>query len=379
MPIPILFTIPNFITAGSGRAMLNIVQRLDSKKYAPAVCVLQKGGSLDLEVGRTGIPLIEAPFTVSAKPYSGLIHRARNAAQVFRGYGFQLWHSFHYSDDYTEPVIAHFSGARAWVYTKKNMNWGRRSWYIRTLLANRVAVQNSDMMRDFFSGPFFRGKARPVARGVDTELFHPDVLPKLRLREKYGLSKEQIVVGCVAHLLPVKGHPTLLEAVSRVPNVRLLIAGKHLDEEYSKVLERQVEDLRLKKRVLFLGNITDVPAFLSEINIFVLPTWAKWRMEGCPVALLEAMACGKACIATDIPGSRDLIEHGKSGWIVPPENVHSMAEALSYLAASDDKRRTLGEAASARIVNQFTIEKEVAAHEALYDELLYSANSTKKQ
>jgi glycosyltransferase involved in cell wall biosynthesis len=199
------------------------------------------------------------------------------------------------------------------------------------------------------------------------------------LREKYGISGDRIVVGCVAHLLPVKGHPTLLEAVSRVPNVHLLIAGKHLDEKYSKALESQVEEMKLKKRVLFLGNIADVPAFLSEINIFVLPTWAKWRMEGCPVALLEAMACGKACIATDIPGSRDLVEHGKSGWIVPPENFHSLAEALSYLAASDDKRRTLGEAASSRIANHFTIEKEVAAHEALYDELLYSINSTKKQ
>src|SRR4029453_18540993 len=159
-PIPILFTIPNFITAGSGRAMLNIVQRLDLNKYAPAVCVLQKGDSLDIEVGKTGIPLIEALFTVNAKPYAGLLNRARNAAKVFRGYGFQLWHSFHYSDDYTEPMIAHFAGARAWVYTKKNMNWGRRSWYLRTFLARRVAVQNSDMMRDFFSGPFFRRKAR---------------------------------------------------------------------------------------------------------------------------------------------------------------------------------------------------------------------------
>jgi glycosyltransferase involved in cell wall biosynthesis len=243
---------------------------------------------------------------------------------------------------------------------------------MRTLLANRIAVQNNDMMRDFFSGPFFRSKARPVARGVDTNNFNPEVPPRLHVREKLGISSDQIVVGCVAHLVRVKGYPTLLEAVARVSNVHLLVAGKHLDAEYSKSLERQVEDLHLQKRVQFLGNISDVPAFLSETDIFILPTWAKWRMEGCPVALLEAMACGKACIATDIPGSRDLIEHGVSGWIVPPENPNSMAEALSHLAASSQKRNILGEGARKRILNHFTIEKEVAAHEAMYDELLFS-------
>ena len=93
--------------------------------------------------------------------------------------------------------------------------------------------------------------------------------------------------------------------------------------------------------------------------------------------MLEAMACGKACVATDIPGSRDLIEHGKSGWIVPPENVGAMTEALKHLASSECKRRMLGQAARERIETRFTIEREVADHEALYDEILLSGNSGK--
>ncbi len=372
MPIPILFTIPNFVTAGSGRAMLNIIRRLNRVKYSPAICVMRKGGMLDLEVERMGIPFLESEFTVPAQPYMGLLSRVKKAAQVFRPFGFQLWHSFHYSDDYTEPMIAHFSGARSWVYTKKNMNWGRRSWYIRTFLATRVAVQNTDMMRDFFSNQFFASKARPVSRGVDTQYFQPNSAPKLHLREKYGISPDQILAGCVGHLVPVKGHPTLLDAVSRLENVQLLIAGKYLDKNYLSTLESQVQDLQLQERVRFLGNITDIPSFLAEINIFVFPSRAKG--EGSPVALLEAMACGKACIATDIPGSKDIVEHGKSGWIVPPENASAMAEALSHLAASLEKRSSLGHEARMRIVNHFSIEKEVAAHEALYDELLNSSS-----
>lgn len=71
----ILFTIPNFITAGSGGAMLNIIRRLDRDLFEPAVGVLRKGGALDRTVTEMGIPLIEAPFVLDAKPYSSLLRR----------------------------------------------------------------------------------------------------------------------------------------------------------------------------------------------------------------------------------------------------------------------------------------------------------------
>src|SRR5262245_31577166 len=111
-PIPILYTIPNFITAGSGRVMLNIIERLDRKRFAPAVCVGRMGGALDAEVRALNIPFIEAPFSIAAKPYWTLLPRAREAARVLRPLKPVLWHSFHYTDDYTEPIIARLAGAK---------------------------------------------------------------------------------------------------------------------------------------------------------------------------------------------------------------------------------------------------------------------------
>jgi hypothetical protein len=99
MPTQILFTIPNFITAGSGRVMLNIIRQLDRTQFDPAVAVLRKGGKLDDEVERLGIPLIEAPFVIPPKPYSTLALRAWQSSRNFRIHRFKLWHSFHYSDD----------------------------------------------------------------------------------------------------------------------------------------------------------------------------------------------------------------------------------------------------------------------------------------
>lgn len=369
-PIPILFTIPNFITAGSGGAMLNIVERIDRSRYAPAICVMRKGGKLDRKVEQLGIPFIEAPFTVPAKPYRTLFQRAWQAAQVFKSYRFRLWHSFNYADDYTEPIIARFATARHWVYTKKNMSWGSRAWHVRTILSSGVVVQNTDMMRDFFTPTFYRRKARLVPRGVVTEYFRPAALPRSELVEVLGLPADAVVVACVAHLVRVKGHPTLLKAISDLPNVHVIIAGKPLEDSYVAELHRLSKMLDVADRVHFIGNVTDVPTLLHGVDLFVLPTWERWRMEGCPVSLLEALACGKACIATDIPGSRDIIENGVSGLLVPAEDAVVLGNAISGLASDKCLRERLGSAARARVTENYTIQREVADHIAFYDKVL---------
>jgi glycosyltransferase involved in cell wall biosynthesis len=369
-PVPILYTIPNLDTAGSGGALLNIVTRLDRNRFAPAICTLRRGGRLEQKVESLGIPLLQGSYTLAAKPWATFPFRARKAAATFTGRGFALWHSFHYLDDYTEPVVARLVGARAWIYTKKNMNWNRRSWLLRSLQATRIAAQNTDMVQKFFDGALLRKRTVLLPRGVDTERFRPEIPPRLEMRKKLGVSSQDVVVGCVAHLLPVKGHETLIRAVAAVPGARLWLAGRELDAEYVSRLRDIVREAGLEARVTFLGEVHDVPALLSELDIFVLPTWDEWRMEGCPVALLEAMSSGRACVASDIPGSRDLVETGRSGMLVRPRDVEALGEAIGRLAKDAPLRRALGEAASQRIRRVYTIETEVRAHEDLYTDVL---------
>lgn len=388
VPHYILFTIPNFITAGSGQAMLNIIERLDRKRFSPGVCVARKGGDLDREVEAMGIPLIESPFTVPPKPYVTLLWRAWRASRAFVGARrsaasgqrsgspsspgrFTLWHSFHYADDYTESIIARMAGAKAWVFTKKNMGWDSRAWSLRSRFATRIAAHNSDMMRDFFGAGPSRAKARLIPRGVDSARFTPNSPSKLAVRAQRNIPSDSVVVTCVAQLVAVKGHPTLIQAMADLSEIHLIIAGNPLDQEYTASLRQQVVQLNLGERVHFLGGVKEVPALLAESDIFVLPTWARWRMEGCPVALIEAMACGKACVATDIPGSRDLVEHGKSGLLVVPEDPRALACALRQLVTSRELRRKLGHAARQRVLDRFTIQREVDAHEDLYEEVLH--------
>lgn len=350
--------------------MLNIIKRLNRDLFDPAVCVLKKGGALDQTVLDLGIPLLEAPYVLNAKPYLSLFKRVRDVARTFRPYQFDLWHSFHYADDYTEPLVAYLSGAKGWVYTKKNMNWHSRAWQLRSLLAKRIAVQNTDMLEQFFLKPYYQRKTKLIPRGVDLQKFSPQPTTHCFYRQQFGIADEALVISCVAQLVPVKDHPVLIRAAAQLPGVHFLLAGSTTDETYFNELQKLVESNGLSDRVHFLGKVSDIPALLAETDIFVLPTKGSGRMEGCPVALLEAMACGKSCVATNVPGSRDIIGDGVSGLLVEPENADALAKAINRLIEDKDLREKMGEAVRKRVETSFSIEREVAAHEQLYLELM---------
>lgn len=365
----ILFTIPNFITAGSGREMLNIVERLDRRRYEPTVCVLRKGGALEAEIEALGIPLIEAPFVVPVSPKATLAMRVWGAARRFRPYGFLLWHSFAWSSDYTEPLIARAAGAR-WIYTKKNMNWNDRAWRLRTMLAARVIARNQTMTQSFLGQRSRNRKTRLVHGGVDVQRFQaPAVVPAADIAPT--VERSPVTVVCVAQLVRVKGQDGLLQAAAPMDGVNLVFAGAPADREFAAELERQVDALGIRSRVQFLGPVADVPTLLQRADIFVLPTSkSAGHEEGCPVALLEAMAASRACVATDVAGSRDLIEDGKHGLLVEPDNPFALRRALETLFKDAGLRQRLGAAARQRIEREFTLERESAAMQAVYEELL---------
>jgi len=368
--IRILYTIPNFITAGSGRVMANILERLEKTHFEALVCVQTAGGRIYDELIEKGYQVMVEPFTIPAQPYHSLVPRAVQAGKRFKELDIDLWHSFHYADDYTEPIIARFAGAKAWVYTKKAMGWGSRAWKLRSLFASHIVADNSEMPTLFFNSPPLRHKVSVIHHGVVLDEYYPLPAVNNALKERLELGEIAGVIGCVAHLVPVKGHPTLIQALSRLPDVHLVLAGRENDQEYVSGLREQVARLGLENQVHFLGLVENVPELMRDLDVVVLPTWNRWRKEGCPVALLEAMACGKACVATNIPGARDIIEDGISGLLVEPENADALAKAINHLIEDKDLREKMGEAARKRVETSFSIEREVAAHEQLYLELM---------
>jgi starch synthase (maltosyl-transferring) len=370
-PIPILFSIPNLETAGSRQVLFNLATRLDRRRWDPSVVVLRDGGRLADSLRERDIPVVVAPFCVEPRPYATLPLRVLAAARTLRaalaGPSPRLWHSFHYRDDYTEPLIARAAGTRRWIYTKKAMGWGSRGWRLRSRLASCIVVDNSEMIATLFASTGLGRRCRLVRHGVDVERFSRADRAEPPYRHRLGLPSAAPLVVSVADLVPIKGHPDLIRAVAACPGCHLALAGGALDSEYARSLRELAEGLGAAERVHRLGRIDDVPALLREADLFVLAS--RPPGEGCPVALLEAMAAGVACVATDVPGCREVVDSPAVGRLVPAERPDELARALADLLADPPRRRALAVAARERVLTEFTVDREVEALSLVYAEL----------
>ncbi len=170
-----------------------------------------------------------------------------------------------------------------------------------------------------------------------------------------------IVLTC-ARLDRQKGHEVLLAAAAEVPNAVFLVAG---DGPERSELEQLAARLGVEGRVVFLGYRDDVPELLAACDVFALPT----RYEGSSLALLEAMAAGRAIISSDVPGNDELIENGTSGVLVPPDDPQALAQALNGLIADPALRRSLAEHGRSR-AHEFRPEAMAQRVAQVYEELL---------
>src|SRR5690606_24436535 len=142
--IKILYTIPNFDTAGSGKVVYDLVKGLDKEKFEVEVACSNNRGTLFKEVENLGIPIHILETTTKYRPYFTLIYRLKPIRDFFKIHKYDIVHSWHWSSDWTEAFAARWAGSK-WIYTKKAMSWGNRHWKIRSYLANFVITINDEM------------------------------------------------------------------------------------------------------------------------------------------------------------------------------------------------------------------------------------------
>ncbi len=203
-----------------------------------------------------------------------------------------------------------------------------------------------------------------VPNGVDVEAFRPDASIRAAVREELSVGKEFLWLAA-GRLEPVKDFPTLLQAMTGVPEpARLLIAGAGPQEVALRAL---VDRLGLSRRVRFLGFCSDVTRWMQAADGFVLAS----RQEGLPMVLLEAAAAGLPAVATDIPGTREAVLDGQTGRLVAPDDPKALAAAMrEVMKLSVTERAALGAHARRRAVEQFGIETVLDRWEQLYTEAM---------
>jgi glycosyltransferase involved in cell wall biosynthesis len=256
------------------------------------------------------------------------------------------------------------AGAPRYVVTRR-MDYpekdGRRTRYLYNCRADGIVAISRSIVDLLVDAGVERGKICLIHSGIDAARFTSGA--------GNASGRRDPTVGTLAVLEKRKGHRFLLEAMARLKErgvqLRCLLAGAGSER---KGLEEMVTRLGLEEQVNFLGFVVDTPAFLASIDIFVLPS----LREGLGVAALEAMAAGKAVVASRVGGLAEVISEGRTGLLVPPQDSQTLSNAIAELIADPERARAMGQRAATHVREHFTLERMAAANEAYYYELLES-------
>jgi glycosyltransferase involved in cell wall biosynthesis len=179
--------------------------------------------------------------------------------------------------------------------------------------------------------------------------------------------KMKLTLINVARFVPQKNHLLLLESFSHAikiyPYMELWLVG---DGPLRKNVENAILEKNLQDKVFTLGIRYDITNLLEKADIFIMSS----NYEGLPLSLLEAMAAGKAIIATSVGGIPEVIEDGVTGILVPPNNAEAMTKAILRLAMDREFLKKLGKAAEMQVKERFDISRTAKEYESLYVRLL---------
>ena len=288
---------------------------------------------------------------------------ARQLRRLVQEQEIDIVHTFFQTADIWAGPIAKLCGAKVLISSRRDMGILRsRKHHLGYRLVRGLYDQIhtvSDGVRDYTIGTdgVKPGRTFMIHNGVDAGpgLKAGEVL---KLRETLGVPDGTPVVTCLANFRRVKGIDILLRAaeiVTRsVPNARFLIAGAFgmspADRAYTGQLLELSQTLRHPDSIRFLGHFHQVPALLGLTVIFALPS----RSEGLSNALLEAMLSGVPAVATAVGGNPEVVVDGVTGFLVPPEDPASLANAILALLADPAMRCRMGAASQSRVLEKFS-------------------------
>jgi L-malate glycosyltransferase len=208
-------------------------------------------------------------------------------------------------------------------------------------------------------------KCGTVHNGVDLQRFH--LAASSQLRQQFGWNGEEIVFGQVANLHSCKRHQDLVEMaaamVPRHPQVRFIIAGADYGAKPS--ILQQIDALDLGTKVKVLSGSPSPEGIFAALDVYVCTSEA----EGFSNSILEAMACGKPVIATDVGGTPEAVRHGQSGFLVSPGDVPTFLQRAETLIADGRLRKTMGMQGRKLAEKEFSLQAMVEVHQKLYCDL----------
>lgn len=378
-PYRILYVIESLGCGGAEKRLISDLKYIDRSRFSCSVCYLYPDQALKAELDQLGIPVYNLGLqnVYEARKALGGLHALIQKQRI------HLIHTQLFGADLYGRLAGRFARRRV-ITTIQSTLYDRTltsffslkrkiadrftarffcdrfiavSRYVKKILEEELGIHSSriSVIHNSVEAAAF---AQPPANGREA------FLEELKLKGKWPILLH------VGRLIPEKGHRYLFSAMQAVlgtfPNASLLLAGDGPERESLEALNAS---LGLEENVLFLGNRSDIRELLHFSDLFLLPS----LREGLPVALLEAMAAGKPCIASKIGSIEEVIEEDHTGMLVPPRDSIRLGEAICSLLKSPEASRQMGRNAIQLVRGKFDAEANVRKLEALYMEELAHA------
>lgn len=370
--VPVVFVLDTMRVGGSELNAVRTAELLDRKRFDLRVVCFNGEGPLTARYTAMGVPVVTMPLdslygrrmATSGWRFARYVRRER----------IQIVHAHDmYSNVFTTPwarlarapvVIA----SRRWWHSLPNakLQLGNRMAFqmATAVLANSPQVARSVVERDGVPA----ARVWTVTNFVDDRAF--DVLSaeqRTARRVGWGIPSGAVVIGCVARLVPVKDHATLIHAFAQLrqatPNVHLVLIG---DGESRPALEAQTVTEGVRDHVTFAGELRGGENHHRAFDVSVLCS----HSEGFPNSLVEAMAAGVPIVATRVGGIVDAVADGDNGLLVPVQGAAELTGALRQLATDAPLRERMGDIGRTRARERYTAREAVKSLENMYETLL---------
>ena len=371
--IKILIIIGQLDIGGTELHVLNITKNINREKYELALFPLRKGGTLEKQFFSGDIAI-----TIKGNNYNGLgkIGLFISAVEL-------IFVSFKY-----KPDIFHFFLPEAYIigsiftYIFKNSKriMSRRSLNIyqkkhvkmNMMFLEKIFHKNMDFItgnssavcKQLMEEGVEKDKIKLIYNGVDLKTFKPKDSNRKYLQSK-NINKSDLVIICIANLIPYKGHADLIRGIKLVDNQilanwHLLLVGR--DDGFSSYLKTLVREQNLDKKIEFLGEVEIVSRLIEKSDIGILCS----HQEGFSNSILECMAGGLPMIATNVGGNPEAVLNGVNGLIVDPYSPYEIGQAILKLANNELLRKEMGSSAREIVNMKFSLDKCVSEYEDLY-------------
>ena len=369
-PLRVLFLLTSMPVGGAETLLVNLVRRLDRRRFAPEIVCLKEPGPLG-EVLASEMPvhshLLACKYDLRILPrLMKLMRRPQADAVVTVGAGDKMFWG---------RIAAHLAGAPVVASALHSTGWpdgvGRLNRLLTGWTDAFIGVADAHADHLVQNERFPAGKVNTIYNGVDCDRFKPQ--DASIIRRELGIAADAPVVGILAALRPEKNHELFLagakEIRQAVPAAQFIVVG---DGPKRAELAQLASELGLADAVHFVGSRSDVPTLLAACDIVALTS----HNEASPVSILEALACGVPVVASNVGSVRETVVDGETGRLFPAGDLAAFVSATVELLKSPAERQRLGAEGRRRVEAHWSLGAMVSGYEQLI-ERIYAAKTVK--